>query len=519
MKQTSKKDFLIYIATLVYLLPFFVLVTANMLFSLFQTTYMELYLDTEKPLYKADSPLLLLVLTLIFLLLYAFLLKKKEITPKFCACFEKAALLFSVLLSLFIIFLLRVNVSCDSKELSDIAIAFLNGDYSSLSGDGYLSHYPHQLGMVAFLQIIYFIFGVENLIVLQLFNVIAIFSTIYFLHRITEELFHDVKIQLLLSLLCIGILPLYLYSTFVYGDIPGLGLAVPAIYFVIRYLNTQKRSLLAPAFLCMTFAIVFKSNNSVILVAAIMILLLNAFRNKDWYALIFAAMLFLGPSLASLGINSYYASTSGLEQIPDGIPKVAWIAMGLQENDYIENGWYNGYNWNIYTESHFDSAAAAQASIQSIQESVARFFSAPKSGLHFFYKKFISQWNDPGFQSQITNEWYSRHRDDHSPLALYLIYGNGRILLENIMNFYHFIVLLGGSIYAFFSLREKTLSATLLSLCIFGGYFFHLIWEAGGRYGLGYFVLCVPLAAWGLQKLTDILINQFQKLQQKNCPS
>ena len=157
MKQTSKKDFLIYIATLVYLLPFFVLVTANMLFSLFQTTYMELYLDTEKPLYKADSPLLLLVLTLIFLLLYAFLLKKKEITPKFCACFEKAALLFSVLLSLFIIFLLRVNVSCDSEELSDIAIAFLNDDYSSLSGDGYLSHYPHQLGMVAFLQIIYFI--------------------------------------------------------------------------------------------------------------------------------------------------------------------------------------------------------------------------------------------------------------------------------------------------------------------------------------------------------------------------
>lgn len=31
-------------------------------------------------------------------------------------------------------------------------------------------------------------------------------------------------------------------------------------------------------------------------------------------------------------------------------------------------------------------------------------------------------------------EWYSRHRDDQSVLAEYLIYGNGRMILEGIMN-------------------------------------------------------------------------------------
>lgn len=514
MKQANKKDFYIYLLSLVYMIPFFVLVTANTLFSLFQTTYMELYLDTEKPLYKADSPILLLILTVVFIGLCILLFRKKEMTPKFCNLLEKTSLIWTVVLCLFIIFLFRVRVACDSASLSDLAIAFLNGDYSSFSGDNYLAHYPHQLGMIAFLQIIYYIFGVENFIVLQLLNVVAIFSVVFFFHRITEELFHNLQIQALLSVLCMGMLPLFLYSTFIYGDIPGLGFVVPAIYLVIRYLNTSQKKLLIPAFLCMTFAVVFKSNNSVILVAVILLLILKMFQDKDFFAFVFAVVVFLGPALINTGIDAYYADAAGLDKIPNGVPKIAWVAMGLQENEYIENGWYNGYNWSVYTKHAFDAEKTTHECLESIKESINSFLSAPKSGLHFFYKKFISQWNDPGYQAQITNEWYSRHRDDHSDLALYLIYGDGRLILEEFMNIYHFLVLLGSSIFAFCSLREKQLSATLLPLCVFGGYFFHLIWEAGGRYGLGYFVLCVPMAARGIWTLTQIvptILNKYFK--------
>ena len=507
MKINDKKEFFITILTLVYLVPFFVLISANMLFSLFQTTYMELYQDTEKPLYTADSPLLLILFTALFLFLCILFFRKKEVTPKLTGLLEKISLVWSILLSLFIIFLFRVRVSCDSKYLSDIAIAFLNGDYSALTGDGYLVHYPHQLGMIGLLQLIYSVFGIDNFTLLQLLNVIAIFSTVYYIHRITDELFCNPQIQALLSLLCMGMLPLYLYSTFIYGDIPGLGLAVPALYYTIRYLNTKKKRYVLPAVLCMTLAITLKSNNTVLLVAIVLILLLHVLQTKDFFALFFAAALFLGTSLTSSGINAYYANASGIGQIPDGIPKVAWIAMGLQENEYIENGWYNSYNWDIYTENNYDTAATTEACTASVKESVSSFVSAPKSCLHFFYKKFISQWNDPGYQSQITIEWYSRHRDDHSDLALYLIYGNGRFLIEALMNLYHFMILLGSSIFAFYGIREKNLTNTLLSLCVFGGYFFHLIWEAGGRYGLGYFVLCVPMAAWGFWKLSTVLSN------------
>jgi len=512
----TKKEKIIYLLTLVYLFPFSILITANMLFSMFQTTYMELYQDTEKPLYKADSPIFLLIMVLLFTFACLLLFKKKSITPGLSALLERASLIWTVFISLLIIFLFRVRVSCDSGHLSDIAIAFLNGDYSSLTGDGYLVHYPHQLGMIGLFQIVYYLFGINNFIVLQLLNVIAIVSAVYYLHRITDEMFHHPQIQAILSFLCMGMLPLYLYSTFIYGDVPGLGLVLPGVYYIIRYLNTHRKYYAIPAVLSMTFAIVLKSNNSVVLIAVILILLLHIIQSKDKFAVLLVLFLVSGSSLVNTGINTYYAHAAGLDSIPSGIPKIAWVAMGLQENDYIENGWYNGYNWVTYTQNNHNPETTTDACINSIKESLHNLISAPKSGLYFFYKKFISQWNDPGYQAQITVEWYSRHRDDHSKPALYLIYGNGRFLIEGIMNIYHFMVLLGGSIFAFYSLHEKKLSNTLLSLSVFGGYFFHLIWEAGGRYGLGYFVMCVPMAAWGFWKLTESIPTIISWLQEKN---
>lgn len=513
-KEANKKDFIIYLLTLVYMIPFFVFVCTNMFFSLFQTTYMDLYLDTEKPLYKADHPLLLLVITAVFLFFCFFLLSKKAITLSFCSFLEKCSLVYSVALCLIIIFLFRVQVACDSKYLSDIAIAFLNGDYSSFYGNGYLAHYPHQLGMTGYLQVIYSLFGIDNFIVLQFINVIAIFFVIYYLHRITDELFHNLRLQVILSLLCIGMLPLHLYSTFIYGDILGLGLAVPAIYYLIRYMHTEKNKYCIPSIVCLTLSIVFKSNNSVILIAFALILLLKFLQTKKIFILGIIFAFLIGPVFANGCIHAYYANVSGLSELPSGIPKIAWIAMGLQKNDYIENGWYNGYNWDVYTENNFDSDATTAVCIDSIQKSLNSYIESPKSGLNFFYKKFISQWNNPGHNIQIILEWYSRHRSNHSLPALYFLYGGGRALLENIMNIYHFLILLGSSLFAFCNLRERKLENTLLSLCIFGGYLFHLIWEAGGRYGLGYYILCIPLAAWGLLKLTDYTSSLIMKINE-----
>ena len=98
-------------------------------------------------------------------------------------------------------------------------------------------------------------------------------------------------------------------------------------------------------------------------------------------------------------------------------------------------------------------------------------------------------------------------------MALYLIYGNGRLILEGIMNLYHFLILLGASIFTVRSLKDWSLPSALLALSVFGGYFFHMIWEAGGRYGLGYFVLCVPMAAYGMEQVILFIMQIFTKIK------
>lgn len=505
MNKKNKKETFIYILTLCYMIPLSVILLVNMFLSLFQTTYMELYLDTERPSYKADSPILLLLLTLVFITLCGIYLKKHKVSKETAAAFEKAALIFSVALCLFIITLMKVIIVSDSEAVSNVAVEFLEGNYRTFFNNNYLFRYSFQINMVAYIELIYYIFGVKNIIALQIINVISIFFIIYFMHRITQELFHNMEIQVMLSVLCIGMLPLYLYTIVVYGDIPGMGFAVPTVYFVMKYLSTGKRLLLLPSFFCMAFSILLKSNNYVILAAIAIILVLHLIKEKDLFALIFAVVLLLGPIIFSSCINAKYAKDAGIEKLPDGVPMIAWVAMGLQENDYIENGWFNNYHCDIYEVCDFDTDKTKAACMDSIRQSLQEYISSPGHGVRFFYKKFVSQWNDPTFQSQLNLEWNTRRDENQSSLALYFIYGNGRTILEWLMNTYHFMILLGAVVFITGNLRKTSHSCLLLALCVFGGYFFHMFWEAKGRYALEYFVLCVPMAAYGMWKIAMIL--------------
>lgn len=524
------------------MLPLSALLIVNMAASLFQTSYMELYLDTEKPSYKADLPLLLIFIALVFIAFCAFYFKKHNITKETAAAFEKAALIFSGAICLFIIFFFRVGVASDGMAISNVATDFLKGNYSAFTANNYLFRYSHQLSMVAFEELVYYIFGAGNYIVLQFINLFSIVSIVWSFHRITEELFNNYEVSVILSVLCMGMLPLYLYVTYIYGDIPGMGLAMPAVYFVMKYLRTYQSRLLVAAFFCMTGAILLKSNNFVLLAAVVIIMLLrlvkgcgekvtaediginegvginkdvsineslggNGNNTKNWIkiniiSIIFILALISGPTICSSLIDAGYAKAAGLEKIPDGVPKIAWVAMGLQENDYIENGWFNGYNCRIYEECGFDTDKTAAACMESIKESVSLFAASPGHGLKFFYKKFISQWNAPDFQSQINIEWNSRHSGSLSAPALYFIYGGGRTILEWLMNIYHFMILLGAVACLLCSLRKRSQSFALLALCIFGGYFFHMFWEAKSRYGLQYYLMYIPFAAYGLWRIT-----------------
>lgn len=498
------------ILTYFYIIPFAVMIFFNAINSLLRTTYFELYQVVEAARYQWDNPIMVTVFSSIVLLLL-YVSWKKNLPGQFDL--NKLSIIFAGFFSLCIVLIFRCQATCDSSLISDIAIEFSQNNYATFEQGGYLYSYPFQIGFAALLELIYRIFGIENFIVFQLLNIVSIMVILDMLNRITLELFDNENIHQLEALLSFGMLPLFLFSTFVYGDIIGWAFGISAIYHVIKYLrNNEWKSILLAGILLM-FGTIIKSNINILLVAAVIALFLNSINKKNYKQLLWIVVLFLFSQIGVRCVSQIYVSRADLAEYPAGIPKVAWIAMSMQEADEggYACGWYNAYNWNVYAENGYDAVQTTNACIDSLRNSFDRFVHEQKYTLDFFYKKFTSQWNAPTFQSMITNEWASRHVDGLSPVANFFLYELGHDILYGIMNVYHFIIFLCCSFFFILGRNKWTFLKAYYILNIFGGFLFHMLWEAQSRYILGYFVLLLPLAACGCHYLLNSISRKLQK--------
>ncbi|MCR5502289.1 MAG: glycosyltransferase family 39 protein [Lachnospiraceae bacterium] len=489
-----------------YIIPLFIMLLFNAGNSLLRTTYFELYSELETAKYRWDQPLLLLFLALLFLLVFLVLsgpLFGKMTLTRVIAF----AVFFSGALSLFFVLLFRCTAVCDSEALNIIAKDFINGDYSSLLPGGYLYSYSFQIGMTALLELIYRIFGLESFLVFQILNVLSIMCILYLLLKITLLLTGDEDIVRFQAALSVGMLPLFLFSTFVYGDLIGWAFGIGAVYFLLRFLKEKKlRHFFISALLFLPGTVV-KSNINILVTAAAIALILMAIRDKNPRILILVPVLILLSQCGVYAVKALYAHRAGLDSYPAGIPKIAWIAMGMQQADEggYAPGWYNAYNWTVYERNGYDRAATSAECRENLKTSLNYFLHNKRYTLDFFYKKFTSAWNAPTFQSLITNEWGTRHARPLPGLGKYLIYGKGHDLLSGIMNVWHFLIFLLAPAGLIFFQKERSLEKDCYLLNIFGGFLFHMIWETQSRYILGYFVLLLPLSACALKKASGLL--------------
>lgn len=498
--------------TYFYLVPLELMLAAAAVFSLCGTTYFELYMQNEVPSYQKDHPLtlLLFLVAAIFLLFGLWLIAEKHsVIAKglpWLSCF------WAVALSSFFVLTFRCGVVCDSGAISEYAIQFMKGNYEAFQEGSYLYHFPFQLGMIAFLELLYRLLGVENFLVFQVINILAITGIVRCLQKITGLLFEKKGVCNLEMLLSMGMLPLYLYASLVYGDVIGMFLGVAASYHGILFLQRERKKELLYAGLLLMLAQVVKSNTAIMLVALVIALLLKMLQEKKVWLLGWILLLALMSQAGVATVNGIYAARSG-QAVPEGVPKTAWIAMGLQEAVETDNGcgWYNGYNMHVYEENGYDRQKAQAACIQNIEQSIRRFAHNPRDTVYFFYRKFVSQWNDPSFESMLVSEWYSRYTEGKSALADSLIYGGGRRILLYGMNLYHFLFLVCAAAGGWLLLRHWRLDRAYYGLNIFGGFLFHMLWEAKGRYVLVYFVMLLPIAAAGCEGIMEFIRRRREK--------
>lgn len=179
-----------------------------------------------------------------------------------------------------------------------------------------------------------------------------------------------------------------------------------------------------------------------------------------------------------------------------------YVAMGLQQGEGAP-GWSNGYILhNYWGEADFDYETSETIAKQDIRTSVSEFVHHPKYALRFFLEKFTSEWNDPTYECYAMT--HIGGDDPRGAVAESIFFGKLHTLFVWFMNSYQSLIYGGVFLWLFYGFhRKKDLSALVLVIAIFGGFLFHMIWEAKGRYILPYFVLMLPMAAEGLSELSE----------------
>lgn len=475
--------------------------------SLFLTSYFATSYE-EIPYQAADIfPLVLFLCAFLTWVMYraaGWILKKEEEQEKRIRILLGAVLLYVLVFCVWWVFAAKVIPLGDQNSVCEAAKGFRNGDYSMLTRDSYEKYlyiHPHQLGLTAVIELLFTLFGDGNYMAFELMNCLGAVVIVYSGYRITRLLTEDRRTWLFYLLMASGCFPLFFYTTFVYGEITSITFSMLGVWMFLEYRKCCRRKIFCLV-LCGIFtalACLVRNNSAILLIAFLLILLLCALGEKSLrpaFAAIFLIAIAVG---ARLSLRTVYEQRSGVE-MNEGAPMVLYVAMGMQKGEGAP-GWSNGYILhNYWGASEFDEEAATAMAIQDIKTSARDFLDRPGYALRFYGEKFTSQWNDPTYECFAMTHVNGEAR---GPVANSMYDGKLHALMTFFMNQYQSLIFVGVFLWILYGFwRKKGLEAQVLLITVFGGFLFHVFWEAKGRYILPYFVMMLPMAALGLSEVS-----------------
>ena len=475
--------------------------------SLFFRSYIDVTYQ-EVIQYRNDNVILAL-LFLFVVIVAVVLLQKKRLLEKI----PEKPLLIAMLIYVVIVSGLWTYVSdcvpvADQRSILKCVDGLMNGDYACMnpkSPDGYLQYNRHQVGLTAFYELFTRIFtgGEVNYHAVYGLNVVMITGIFFGLYLVTKQLTQRrdiIKLELILSF---GMFQLMMYSTFVYGLIPGLFFTVFGIYFMLKLFDTKKWCYGVLTALMCALAIIMKSNYMIILIAVGLTLMVKAISEKYPVYLLYlllAVALFTGINTTA---QKVYEKRTGIE-FGDTIPNSAYLAMAMQDGS-MAPGWFNGFNHVTYRLNDYNQEITDQISKDYIGERLQEFADEPLECLKFYYYKIISQWNEVTYECFWIGMNEENRTRELSPVAENLYFGKLHTVAEAVMNLYQ-LLLFSGTLFFAWSLRKKEdISKVSLLLSVLVGFLFHILWEGKSQYIITYFPLLLPCAAFGVIAVTDFL--------------
>lgn len=408
-----------------------------------------------------------------------------------------AGCLLYLLAGLGLIFFTTDVTRYDAAAVFRSAVEMNAGDYQSLEAGGYLYRYPHQLGLVSFECLVLTIIPIPNATVFFVLNLAMVLGINWTSWQLADRLFANRSISRYTLLLSFAFLPQLFNILFVYGLIFGLFFASFGLLFLVDYLQKQRMrdAVWATIFLVLSYWI--RNNYIILLVAVALVLCLEFLKkgNKQHLLLLLAIISF------AFGLNkattAYYSSVSG--QDLRGMPKISWLAMGLQDvpNDIRQPGWYNYYVRDIYKETDGDYAAIEVAAKTSLAERLAVFAKDPLYALDFFRIKLLTTWTEASFESIFSGPSKWRMQPHRTDLLKDLYQGGNSYIL--LYQWFHPVLMLiyGGAALFLWLRKPKEEEAIHLYPYLFlaGGLVFHLLWETKSQYVSPHVYLLIPFAA------------------------
>ena len=407
--------------------------------------------------------------------------------------FCRAVIAFHFILGVFWVVSTQVQAQVDQWNCADIASRqmFDNYDFSDYMPGGYAFNYPYQSGIILIMSVIFRFFGSMNFTAFQICNVLALLLFDISIMKITEYM-ESPSAKKVASVMLVLFWPILFYTVFVYGNLMGLAVGTAALYFEYRYFKKRRLRDIVISSCMIGLAVMIKTNYLIFLVAMLIFLVMDfivTFRKRTIFYAVLAIVFYV---IGSTGPIALISLQSGID-VGSGVPKIAFVSMGLRESELAPGWWSDYYHENLYRDSGYNAEIASDMAKEDIMERLQTFKEHPGYAADFFYKKMVSQWCEPTFESL----WISRYDKGVilSGIIDNILNRELKGWVTGFLNLYQTFIYWTALLFVIMNRTNKNIFLWLPGTAFIGGFLFHMIWEAKGQYTLSYFVLLIPYSA------------------------
>lgn len=423
----------------------------------FLTTCYADNMETQQVLLRPDNPLWNLLELAGFGLLFCGCLSLYE---KIGEKFRRGLLVFTLTfvfgLGILLILFGRTVPAADALSVYNAAAEWILGNTDIIHPTvSYLSYYPQQIGLMAFLELLLRIWNLTGLSVpawhfIKLVYVCLLCGAIWFQYLSLQYLWPEnyKKISCCYLVLVCCNLPMIMYSSFVYGEIPSFAALSVGCYLLLRllggvspggsyqdnvspcgsspdssyrdnvsrndapsvtaydYVPRMLRQILFTGFgsiLFLTLSVMLRKNSLIPVIAVLLVLLFEALRpgrnGKMRLGLLIMAVCLAVTSVSVLPLTQKIYEKKAGNTLSSGVTAMSYLAMGMQEASR-GCGWYNGFNIDTYDTAGMDTALANEISRLAIDERLTYFREHPGYTADFYLHKHLSQWADGTYASR-----------------------------------------------------------------------------------------------------------------------